>query len=149
MIHSFLRREWLHCPQFSESAGIVSGAGSMKRSSVRPFVRLSVPSTDGINGVRPVCCWVLRGQEMSIYSMRRHSAATVLRRRMALCSNKCGQCHVDRRRTRLSTDSLALKPDLQNILRQSYDYLTIMPKSRSTYDGRLINKTSYEGARLF
>jgi len=27
-------------------------------------------------------------------------------------------------------------------LRQSYDYLTIMPKLRSTYDGRLIYKTS-------
>ena len=27
---------------------------------------------------------------------------------------------------------------LTNILRQSYDCLTIMPKSRSTYDGRLI-----------
>ena len=36
-------------------------------------------------------------------------------------------------------------PDLQNILRQSYDYLTIMPKLRSTYDERLIYKTSYEG----
>jgi len=36
-----------------------------------------------------------------------------------------------------------LGPDLQNILRQSYDYLTIMPKLRSTYDGRLIYKTSY------
>ena len=29
-------------------------------------------------------------------------------------------------------------PDLQNILRQSYDYLTIMPKLRLTDDGRLI-----------
>jgi len=29
-------------------------------------------------------------------------------------------------------------PDLQNILQQSYDYLTITPKLRSTYDGRLI-----------
>ena len=36
-----------------------------------------------------------------------------------------------------------LGPDLQNILRQSYDYLTIMPKLRSTYDRRLIYKTSY------
>jgi len=35
-----------------------------------------------------------------------------------------------------------LGPDLQNILRQSYDYLTIMTKLRSTYDGRLIYKTS-------
>ena len=40
-------------------------------------------------------------------------------------------------------------PDLQNILRQSYDYLTIMPKLRSTYDGRLIYKTSYEGRNAF
>jgi len=31
-------------------------------------------------------------------------------------------------------------PDLQNILRQSYDYLTIMLKLLSTYDGRLIYK---------
>ena len=31
-------------------------------------------------------------------------------------------------------------PDLQNILRQSYDYLTIMPKLRSTYDRRLTHK---------
>ena len=42
-----------------------------------------------------------------------------------------------------------LGPDLQNILRQSYDYLTIMPKLRSTYDGRLIYKTSYEGRKVF
>ena len=40
-------------------------------------------------------------------------------------------------------------PDLQNILRQSSDYLTIMPKLRSTYDGRLIYKTSYEGRKAF
>jgi len=40
-------------------------------------------------------------------------------------------------------------PDLQNILRHSYDYLTIMPTLRSTYDGRLIYKTSYEGRKAF
>jgi len=40
-------------------------------------------------------------------------------------------------------------PDLQNILRQSYDYLTTMPKLRSTYDGRLIYKTSYEERKAF
>ena len=40
-------------------------------------------------------------------------------------------------------------PDLQNILRQSYDYLTIMPKLRSTYDGRLICKTSYKECKAF
>jgi len=42
-----------------------------------------------------------------------------------------------------------LGPDLQNVLRQSYDYLTIMPKVRSTYEGRLIYKTSYEGRKAF
>ena len=36
-----------------------------------------------------------------------------------------------------------LGPDLQNILRRSYDYFTIMPELRWTYDGRLIYKTSY------
>jgi len=42
-------------------------------------------------------------------------------------------------------------PDLQNILRQSYDYLTIMRKLLSTYDRRLIYnyKTSYEGRKAF
>ena len=36
-----------------------------------------------------------------------------------------------------------LGPDLQDIL-QVGPYLTIMTKLRSTYDGRLINKTSHE-----
>ena len=36
-------------------------------------------------------------------------------------------------------------PDLENILRQSYDYHTIMPKLRSTYDKRLMYKTSFLG----
>ena len=40
-------------------------------------------------------------------------------------------------------------PDLQNIFRQSYDYLTIMPKLRSTYDGRLIHKTAYNEWKAF
>ena len=31
----------------------------------------------------------------------------------------------------------------------SYDNLTIMPKLRSTYDGRLIYETSYEERRAF
>jgi len=42
-----------------------------------------------------------------------------------------------------------LGPDLQNILRQSCDRLTIMLKLRSTYDGRLIYQTSYEERRAF
>jgi len=37
--------------------------------------------------------------------------------------------------------------DLQNISRQSYDYLTTMPKLQSTYDGRRIYETSYEGRK--
>jgi len=45
--------------------------------------------------------------------------------------------------------SLTLGPDLQNILRQSYNSLTIMPKLRSTYDGCLIYKTFYEGCKDF
>ena len=41
-------------------------------------------------------------------------------------------------------------PDLQNISRQSYDYLTIMPpKLRSTYDGRIVYQTSYEERKAF
>jgi len=40
-------------------------------------------------------------------------------------------------------------PDLQNILRQSYDYLTIVPKLRLTYDVRLIyQKNLSKNARL-
>jgi len=35
------------------------------------------------------------------------------------------------------------------IYKISYDNLTIMPKLRSTYDGRLIYKTSYEGREVF
>ena len=42
-----------------------------------------------------------------------------------------------------------LGPDLQNILRQSDNYLTIMPKLRSTYDGRLIYITSYNKWKAF
>jgi len=41
-----------------------------------------------------------------------------------------------------------LGPDLLNILRQSY-CLTIMPKFRSTYNRRLIHKTSYEWRKVF
>ena len=39
--------------------------------------------------------------------------------------------------------------DLQNILQQSYDYLTIMQKLQSTYEGRLFYKTSYKGCKSF
>jgi len=39
-----------------------------------------------------------------------------------------------------------LRPDLRNIVR-CYDYLVIMTKIRSTYDGRLIYKTSCEEHR--
>jgi len=49
----------------------------------------------------------------------------------------------------ISIPTADLGPDLQNILRQSYDYLTIMPKLRSTYDGCLRYKTSYEEGKDF
>ena len=49
----------------------------------------------------------------------------------------------------MSVGSVFQEPDLQNILRKSYDYLTIMPKLRSTYDGRLIYKASYEERKVF
>ena len=42
----------------------------------------------------------------------------------------------------LQVEISRLRPNLQNILRQSYDFLTIMPMLRSTYDGRLIYKGS-------
>ena len=35
------------------------------------------------------------------------------------------------------------------IYKISYDYLTIMARLRSTYDRRLIHKTSYEGRKAF
>jgi len=44
---------------------------------------------------------------------------------------------------------LNLRPDLQNILRLSHDYLTIMPKLRSTYDERLLYITSREERKAF
>ena len=40
----------------------------------------------------------------------------------------------------LQVEISRLGPNLQNILRQSCDFLTIMKMLRSTYDGRLINK---------
>jgi len=43
---------------------------------------------------------------------------------------------------------MAQGPDLQNILRQSYD-MTIMPKLRLTYEGHLMYKTSYKGRNAF
>ena len=57
----------------------------------------------------------------------------------------------DRSATALTAEILLrhLEPDLQNILRQYYDYLTIMPKLGSTYDGRLIYKTSYHERKAF
>ena len=43
----------------------------------------------------------------------------------------------------LADNRMILGPDLQ----QSYDYLTITPKLRSTYDRCLIYKTSLEGRK--
>jgi len=65
------------------------------------------------------------------------------------------ETQVDRVRAQISVGPGLAKqgPDLQNILqnilRQSYDYLTIMPKLRSTYDGRLIYRTFYNEWKAF
>ena len=56
---------------------------------------------------------------------------------------------VARPRPRPRSQSTDLGPDLQNILRQSYDYLTITTKLRSTCDGRLICKTPHKGRWAF
>jgi len=45
------------------------------RASVRPSVRLSVPSIDSSSGVQRVCCWATSGLEIAIDSRRRRSAA--------------------------------------------------------------------------
>ena len=48
----------------------------------------------------------------------------------------------DRKHNAAAATGINMWPDVQNILRQSHDYLTTMPKLRSTYDGRLIYKTA-------
>ena len=63
-------------------------------------------------------------------------------RRKCLCSSYCTACFY-------SCAAVNQGPDLQSILRQSYDYLTIMPKLRSTYDWRVIYKTSYNEWKAF
>jgi len=64
-------------------------------------------------------------------------------------SKECKLCIGQRDFNYFAFQSDKLGPDLQNILRQSYDYLTIMPNLRSTYDGRLIYETSYEELEAF
>jgi len=51
--------------------------------------------------------------------------------------------------TDIGRNEIEMGPDLQNILRQSYNCLTTMPKLRSTYYGRLIYKIYYEGREAF
>jgi len=74
---------------FIDTYRLVCGTGSMKRSGVRPFVRLSVPlslpSFDCSSGVRQIC-WAPRRQEILIDRGGRRAL-----------SSKCGQCHVDSR----------------------------------------------------
>jgi len=45
-------------------------------------------------------------------------------------------------------DAYTRGPILQNILRDTYDYLTIMPKLRSTHDEYLIYKMSYDYRKI-
>ena len=58
----------------TDTARVLCAAGSMKRSRVRLSVCLSVPSI----GVRRVCvcCWALRGQEISINSCRHRALSS-------------------------------------------------------------------------
>jgi len=72
-----------------------------RRLSVRPSVRLSHRSSayGWFAAERPG-----RGQEISIDSWRRRSAATAPQHGAAALSSKYGQCHVDSRGTRLNTD---------------------------------------------
>ena len=62
----------------------------------------------------------------------------------------CSSCAPFCRGITVSTNQGCQRPDLRNVLQLSYDYLTIMPKLRSTHDGRVIYKMSYTtNARLF
>jgi len=56
---------------------------------------------------------------------------------------------LDDRGARMSSKNPGGGADLLNILRQSYDHLTTMPKLQWTYDGRLAYKASYEGHEAF
>ena len=79
-----------------DTVRIVCGAGSIKRSGVRPSVSQSVPSVERSSGVRRVCCWAPYAQKISIDSAGRPAAAAPQPGAAAL-SSKCGQCHVDSR----------------------------------------------------
>ena len=83
-----------------DSARIVSAAGSMKRLSVRPSVRLSHQSTaaaacGGFAAKHPA------GRR---YRSIAGAGAQQQRRRSTAISRKCVQCRVDSRGTRLNTD---------------------------------------------
>ena len=73
-----------------QRAAPVTIAGSIKRSSVRLFVGLSVLPSVCLSyrsiavAARWVCCWAPRGQEILIDSRRRRRST-------------CGQCHVESR----------------------------------------------------
>jgi len=74
-------------------------AGSMKRSTVRPSVRLSHRSTAAAAGL------LLSAPRTGDIDRLLHGAPAMLRSLSAL-SSKCGQRHVDSRRRRLNTDLL-------------------------------------------
>jgi len=60
--------------------------------------------------------------------------------RMAVATSAIHRLSIADLLTQISGSTLKRGPDLQNILRRSYDYLTIMSKLRSTYDRRLIHR---------
>jgi len=77
---------------------------------------------------------------------------TIMSASLGPCISDCSYNFIMSRLNSANEPKLGFRcqgPDLQNILRQSYDYLTIMPKLRSTYDGRLIYQTSYEERKAF
>jgi len=77
------------------------------------------------------------------------SALRPHRTRVDVSRNATVSSSVARPRPRPRSQSTDLGPDLQNVLRQSYDYLTITTKLRSTCDGRLICKTPHKGRWAF
>ena len=78
---------------------------------------------------------------------RLHGSVTQ-RHQTAHSASHCTHTHA-RTRGRTRHKHTAHTPDLQNIFRQFYDCLTIIPQLRSTYDGHLVYKTSSKERKAF
>ena len=79
----------------------------MKLSSVRPSVRLSVPSIKSSNGVRLVCCSAPCVQEISINSCGRRAAGAGAQQQMRAAS-RCQPTEEAERRLRFILDYFSL-----------------------------------------